>query len=105
MSDEKLASKAQKKAAKAQQKVIKKQGATNEASPARPATGSGLTPAERSANAAERQVKLQWLRVALAAAGVLVGLATVWMALSKGSEPPIQNPVPTASQPIPKTSE
>lgn len=71
--------KAIKKALKAQTKLAKKEAKANQ--PTDPPTPSrlngGLTPAERSAAAAERQVRLQRWRVILAIAGVAVGIATI----------------------------
>jgi hypothetical protein len=84
--------KAEKKLAKARVKAEKKLGAgaptggpaTPEAPapaiPSAPGAPDGLTPAERSARAAERQVSLQRWRILFALLGFVVALATLlWM--------------------------
>lgn|GEM_PF-2148012 len=80
MGDAKEESKRQKKAIKAEQKQVKKLGKAGVDSPvsSRPSAAdvqTGRTPAERSAAAAERQVKLQKLRVFIALIAVLIALA------------------------------
>ncbi len=70
-----------KKLAKAAAKAAKKGGAVSATAgnTAAPAAGSNgeLTPAERAAAAAEKQVRLQHWRVILAGVSVLVGLITL----------------------------
>ena len=86
MGKPKDAAKAAKKAAKTDaklQKKLAKSGAgapgssSSDASSAPVATGSGSTPAERSAVAAERQAKLQQYRVWLGLAMALITLITL----------------------------
>ena len=82
MGDAKDEQKRQKKAHKAEGKRVKKLakagvGASVPLQPPQAASdsASGPTPAERSATAAERQVRLQKLRVAIALVAALVALA------------------------------
>ena len=72
--------KAAKKVAKALAKAAKKEVAarTPDAQPA-----DGLSPAERAAAAAERQVSLQRWRVVLAALAAVIALATFWVMWSR----------------------
>ena len=111
---EKKAAKAAKKAAKAQAKLQKKlaEGGGPEPTPtaqgapvAQGAPGDGkLTPAERSAIAAERQVALQRFRVLFALMMFLVAAATLiatvrpWRFLGN-SEPPVEAPSTAADEP------
>lgn len=72
--------KAVKKAAKAQAKAAKKLNkATAPATPhpSDPTDSNSLSPAERSAQAAEQQVRLQKRRVWIALIGAIIGLATL----------------------------
>lgn len=74
--------KALKKSLKAEIKQAKKSAKIQQATAASAAEKSdGLTPAERSAAAAEKQVRLQRWRVVLAVAGVLVAAATLLFTL------------------------
>ena len=80
--------KIEKKAAKAATK--KAPGAAGTASAIdRPAEGvpAGPSPAERSAAAAERQVRLQHWRVILAVAGVIVALVTLLLTIKPWATP------------------
>ena len=70
--------KAAAKAAKKRAKAEKGDGTTAAASPTPPA---GRSPAERSAEAAERQVALHRWRVILAAIGALIALITLLVML------------------------
>lgn len=76
MSDADESTKAAKKASKAKAKLEKKLAklGTGDALPPNPA--GGATAAERSAAAAERQVKLQFTRVLLALLMVAIAVAT-----------------------------
>jgi len=76
---DKSPTKEEKKAAKAAVKLAKKQppAATGPAAAdGTPATGG--SPAERAARAAEQKVYLERWRTVLAAASVIVALATLW---------------------------
>ncbi len=85
MSDAKEQAKAKKKQAKEQVKAAKKQAKVEEkmprvppaAAPATTLTDDGPSPAERSAQAAEKQVRLQHLRVWFAFFTVLLTLAAL----------------------------
>jgi hypothetical protein len=80
MSDPKDQSKATKKIAKAQAKAVKKLNnaqATATSPPSSPVAANPLSPAERSAQAAEAQVRLQKRRVWIALIGSLIGLITL----------------------------
>jgi ferric-dicitrate binding protein FerR (iron transport regulator) len=91
MSEAKEAAKVAKKERKLAVKQAKKQA---EASPEAPA---GPTPAERSAAAAERQVRLQRLRVVLAFLGVAVAAAMLlWTVKPWRTPPPAISPTPQA---------
>jgi len=68
-----------KKSLKAQVKLAKKN--TGTAQTTDDPSASGSTPAERSAAAAEKQVRLQRWRVILALAGVGIGIATILLAM------------------------
>jgi hypothetical protein len=91
MSEAKEAAKVAKKERKLAVKQAKKLA---EASPEAPA---GPTPAERSAAAAERQVRLQRLRVVLAFLGVAVAAAMLlWTVKPWRTPPPAASPTPQA---------
>lgn len=78
MGESKDQAKAAKKAAKNQVKQAKRaagRGASE--TPVAVSRAGGPTPAERSAAAAERQVRLQWLRVILAFLGVLATVVVI----------------------------
>jgi hypothetical protein len=109
---EKEAAKAAKKAAKAQAKLQKKaaEGGGPEPTPtvqgapvAQDVPGDGkLTPAERSAIAAERQVALQRFRVLFALMMLLVAAATFIATVRpwrffEDPEPPVEPPAATAA--------
>jgi hypothetical protein len=97
-----------KKLAKARLKEAKKRAAA-EATPApsaqieKPSAG-GPTPAERSAAAAERQVRLQRLRVIIALAATIVGLLTLllttrpWTWLRADSDPVVEEAPPAGGK-------
>lgn len=72
-----------KKMAKAAAKAAKKSRGTVAAPPAAAAPVGGRSPAERSADAAERQVKLQRWRIIMAAVAVLVALVTLLVTLTR----------------------
>lgn len=103
----KNADKAAKKAAKTEAKRLKKaaKDRSPSAAPAPPRAdqpSAGPNPAERSAAAAERQVKLQERRVFWSALGVIVALAALlvsillWSGSRKASAP---TSAPAATQP------
>ena len=80
MNDNSSKIKAAKKAAKAELKALKKQAKVEAVTPAEKTSveqTTGRTPAERSAAAAEKQVRLQRFRVLIGILAVLVGLATL----------------------------
>ena len=78
MGASKDAAKAAKKSAKNQLKQVKRAaGAGSSDTPASASHAGGPTPAERSATAAERQVRLQSLRVILAFLGVAATVAAL----------------------------
>ncbi len=92
--------KSAKKATKARLKIEKKaaKAATKKAPPGATAAAStierppervpaGPSPAERSAAAAERQVRLQHWRVFLAVAGVIVALVTLLLTIKPWAMP------------------
>jgi hypothetical protein len=90
MDESKEAAKAAKKAAKAEAKARKKLGKEMDASPQSatavpppppPSVDEGKTPAERAAEAAERQVRLQTYRVWIAVVVGLIGLGTLFITL------------------------
>lgn len=92
MTDEKQAAKLAKKRDKLNVKLAKKQED-------KPAAGPSSDTAERSAAAAERQVRLQTLRVLLALAGLLVaGAMLLWTIKPWKSGTNVQPP--TESQPV-----
>ena len=104
---DKHAAKAVKKSAKAAAKRLKKEAKQQPtvSPPSRPRWGppsatpatkidSGPTPAERSAAAAERQVRLQQRRVLLSAVGVAIALATLLWA----TKPWLREVPPTADE-------
>lgn len=118
MGDSKDDAKAAKKAAKAATKQQKKSAGSPETlapvgeQPSRPestatsTSGSTVppTPAERSAIAAERQVRLQRLRVYLALAALFVALATFLITTTPwktGSDDAAKPATPTTTQSIP----
>jgi hypothetical protein len=98
----------EKKAVKAAAKIAKKQAAAAappERSADRPSPDDPMSPAERSAQAAERQVELQKRRVWLALLGVLVGTAAVAVALYQAGllTSPSHDSTPAATQPVEST--
>lgn len=98
MDDEKGQSKAEKKSSKAQHKRLKKFAKTGADAPPAASTQTdlvGLSPAERSARAAEKQVHFQRLRVVIALVAVVVAVMSLWVALRSGTRAgvsPIVNP-------------
>ena len=97
MTDPKARAKAAKKKAKAEFKTAKKQmGPPAPASPSAPkSNGAGQTAAQRSAVAAEKQVRLQRLRVLIALLTLVVALATFLIAARPwnwSSTPPADPP-------------
>ncbi len=97
--------KAAKKRAKARFKIEKRLAKEGEAGDHANSRAEGafgekmITPAERSAAAAERQVRLQWLRVVIALAAVIIALASLSIAL-RG---PVENRTDERSEPVPIT--
>jgi hypothetical protein len=88
MGTEKDQAKQAKKEAKARAKALKKMAAPDQQLvPDQGAAGplvqasDGISPAERSARAAEKQVELQRKRVLIAALGIAIGLATLAVTL------------------------
>lgn len=81
MSEQKDAAKAAKKAAKSRAKINKKLSKEQRGAPPTEACTAprdpGPTPAERSAAAAERQVRLQRFRVWISLTAALIALATL----------------------------
>lgn len=78
MGESKDVAKAAKKAAKSQVKQAKRTAGPGVGdAPATASNAGGRTPAERSAAAAERQVRLQWLRVLLAFLGVVATVVAI----------------------------
>ncbi|RME38326.1 MAG: hypothetical protein D6788_07695 [Planctomycetota bacterium] len=75
--------KAAKKAAKAEYKRRKKLGRLEPAQSSPPSSSSGRTPAERAAEAAEKQVALHRYRVFLALITALVTLATFLLTVGR----------------------
>ncbi len=104
---DKSTAKTAKKAGKAEVKRLKKEakGGFPSAAPAPPPAGqpgSGPTTAERSAAAAERQVKLQERRVFWSTLGVIVALATLLVSLIvwfSSPTAPARTSTPAATQP------
>lgn len=97
--------KADKKAGKAEAKREKKLAKAQMVSTPTPATDSpaASSPGERSAAAAERQVKLQQYRVWLALAMVFVGLTTLFFTIQpwkKDANNAKTGDVPSATQPV-----
>ena len=96
-----------KKAAKAEVKRLKKEPKLQDttAAPTTPSPGrtdTGLTPAERSASSAERQVHLQQRRVLLSAFAVLIALAMLLWTMkpwSRPAQPADEQVEATTSQP------
>lgn len=72
-----------KKQAKAQVKEVKKQQQAGTVEEFEPDSSTGPSPAERSASAAERQVKLQRWRAVFAVISTLIALATLGMVFFK----------------------
>ncbi len=93
VSDSKSKSKAEKKAAKAQVKLEKKRAEIADAQEVRtlrPRESSGQdvedshpTPADRSAAAAEKQVRLQKLRVGIALLALIASLVAIWFTFGR----------------------
>ena len=77
--DQKIA----KKQAKAEVKTLKKQGQIETVEKSESTVSTDPSPAERSASAAERQVKLQFWRVAFALISTIIALATLGMVFFK----------------------
>ena len=102
MSERHPDAKALKKSLKAQVKLAKKN--TGTAQTAGDASASGSTPAERSAAAAEKQVRLQRWRVILALAGVAIGVATILLTMrpwEKDADTQPSNQTNTETSPAP----
>ncbi|MBU0640191.1 MAG: hypothetical protein KKB50_15100 [Planctomycetes bacterium] len=68
-----------KKAAKAAAKVAKKQA--QQVHPPASTPAGDPAPAERAAQAAERQVRLQQVRVVIALGSAVIALATLWFTI------------------------
>ncbi|MCG8408293.1 MAG: hypothetical protein MI923_24090 [Phycisphaerales bacterium] len=105
MSDSKEEAKQIKKTAKAESKSLKKmtQAQADPAPSNDPTETTGLTPAERSAAAAERQVRLQHFRVWLALAAVIVGVITILATIkpwSAATNEPTTKKVSPSTQPV-----
>ena len=102
----KVAKKEAKNRAKSEKKRAKellKSGQTDAPSQQAPAasSGPGNSPAERSAAAAERQVKLQRLRVFIALLALIAGLATILLQgrFTRPAAPAGEPPAPTTTVP------
>ena len=76
--------KIRKKLAKAEAKAAKKGASSPDETEQAISAARGKTPAERSAEAAERQLRLHRWKVAFAAISALVALATLILLLLKG---------------------
>ena len=89
MRDAKVDKKAAKQAAKTAKKQAKAERAAADAgdqtAAAARSAGGGPSPAERSAQAAERQVALTRWRVFWSAVGTLAAAATLWWTLSRAA--------------------